>query len=340
MSAASHQALGIGVVMFSGVLTASFPVPMKFSRKWNWENTWLVYATLALAVIPIALAAWAIPDLVSFYRSIPPQDFYLPLLCGFGWGIAQVTFGLSIARVGMAMAFAIVIGMSAVLGAGIPLLVFHPAALAGWFGVIFLASAVLLAWGLVHYGRAGREREASLSSAGASNGSFIVGLSLCVFTGLFGSMLNLGFVSGNNIAQQAVLRGVSPTRATLAIWAVVLGAGYLPNLGYTLYLLARNRTAKAFLRAPARETVLAFFAAIFWLFGMLGYGAGAAVMGVYGNSIGFALCMTVLLLWSSALGIFAGEWRQAPAPARTRMNIGVVLITASMLALGLDNLLH
>lgn len=153
-------------------------------------------------------------------------------------------------------------------------------------------------------------------------------------------MINMGFVFGSNIANEAVRQGVSPVRATLCIWAVVLAAGYLPNAAYTLYLIKSNGTAGAFAKQLPRETLLAIAAAALWLFGMLGYGVGAGKMGEYGNSIGFAVCMAVLLLWSSALGIFAGEWRHAPPRSRTRMQFGMALITVSMFALGFDSLLH
>lgn len=313
---------------------------MKFSRAWRWENTWLVYATLALVALPISLAAWAVPHLFSFYASIPSHFLLLPLVFGFGWGIAQVTFGLAIERVGMAMAFAIVIGLSALLGSVIPLALFHPGALTGRPGAVLFASAALLIWGLVFYARAGRERDANGRAASTSKRFFLTGLLLCIFTGCFGSMINLGFVFGGHIADQAVLRGVSAERATLCVWAVVLAAGYLPNAAYTIFLLQRNKSAKAFRRSIPRESLLALAAAALWLFGMLGYGVGASVMGTYGNSIGFAACMTVLLLWSSALGIFSGEWRGAPLQARTRMRLGVTFITTSMLVLGFGSLLY
>lgn len=340
MIAASDSGFGLGIIVVSGMLTASFPVPMKLSRAWRWENTWFVYATLALIIIPISLAAWAVPHLFSFYSSIDLRDLLLPALFGFGWGIAQTTFGLSIARVGMAMAFAIVIGLSALLGSAVPLLVFHPEALAGRTGAVLLAAAVLLAGGLILYARAGREREANLSSSGNSRMSFLKGLLLCIFTGCFGSMINMGFVFGGNIAEKAVRHGVTAGRATLCVWAVVLAAGYIPNAGYTIYLLRRNRTAGAFTKSFTRETLLALAAAVLWLFGMLGYGLGAGKMGEYGNSIGFAVCMAVLLLWSSALGVFAGEWRLATSRSRFRMQFGMALITLSMFALGFDSLLH
>lgn len=340
MTAPSQTVLGLGIVTFGGVLTASFPVPMKFSRTWNWENIWLAYATLAFVVIPVSLAACAVPHLFSVYASVSDRDLLLPALFGFGWGVAQVTFGLSIARVGMAMAFAIVIGLSALLGSMIPLLVFHAGALTGKQGAMFGASAVLLVCGLVLYARAGREREKPIGDSSRSCASFTNGMLLCVFTGCFGAMINMGFVFGRNIAAAAEHRGVSAGLATLSVWAVVLVAGFIPNAAYTIFLLMQNHTAQAFPMGFLREIVLAFLAAVFWLFGMLGYGMGAARMGTWGNSIGFGVCMAVLLLWSTALGVFAGEWRLAPMRARSRMRLGVAFITASTLVLSFESFLH
>ncbi len=108
---------GLAIVMSSGVLTTSLPLPIKFSHAWRWEKTWLVYPTPALLLIPVLLASQAVPHLFSFYASLPPCDIVLPLLFGCGWGIAQATLGLSIACAGMVMPFAIGIGVSAVLAA-------------------------------------------------------------------------------------------------------------------------------------------------------------------------------------------------------------------------------
>jgi L-rhamnose-H+ transport protein len=240
----------------------------------------------------------------------------------------------------MAMAFAIVIGLSALLGSMIPLAIFHPKAMTGRPGAVLLVSTVLLMGGLVLYARGGRERDFDSSKVSTSRHPFLIGLLLCVFTGCFGSMINMGFVFGGKIADQAVLRGVSQQSATLCVWAVVLIAGYLPNAAYTLYLLKRNRSAGVFCKSFPREILLALAAAALWLFGMLGYGVGASLMGPYGNSIGFAACMTVLLLWSSALGIFAGEWRAASVRARSHMRMAMTFIVMSMLTLGFGSLLY
>jgi L-rhamnose-H+ transport protein len=149
-------------------------------------------------------------------------------------------------------------------------------------------------------------------------------------------MLNLGFAFSGQIAAAATVQGATAVRATFAVWAVVLAVGYLPSLAYTLYLLRKNRTAPCFGKSPARETLLAALAAALWLFGMLGYGIGATRMGGYGTSIGFAVCQTVLLLWSSVLGIMTGEWRTAARPTQRRMGASVALLIASVVVLAMD----
>jgi L-rhamnose-H+ transport protein len=335
-----NPSLGLAIVLFSGMLTASFAAPMKLSRRWSWENTWLVYATFALVLIPCALVAWAIPHPFAFYSSIPLRVILPAILFGFCWGIAQVTFGLSIARVGMAMAFAIVVGLSSLLGSIIPLAVFHPDDLLGRAGLALLISAVLLVIGLVHYMQAGRERDANQAVTETAGGSFRTGVLLCIFTGCFGSMINMGFVFGTPIAQRAVQLGVSAGNATLSIWLVVLAAGYIPNFAYTLFLLERNGTARLFPDQWPRESLLSLAAAILWLFGMLGYGMGAGVMGKYGNSLGFAVCQAALLLWSSVLGLIAGEWKAALPVTRRRMYTALIFIVLSVIVLSFSTLLR
>lgn len=332
--------LGLAVIFFSGLLIASFAAPMKLSRAWNWENTWVIYATLALVVIPLALVFWTIPHPIAFYAAIPMRTLLPPLLFGFGWGIAQVTFGLSIARAGMAMAFAIVVGLSSLLGSAIPLAVFHPGDLASRPGVVLLASAVLLFAGLAVYVDADRKRDASARGTASAGGAFLTGVLLCVFTGCFGSMINMGFVFGADIAQQAVRAGIPAESATLSVWAVVLVAGYYPNLAYTVFLLQKNGSVGLFRKSFGREFMLSLAGAVLWLFGMLGYGVGAGEMGKYGNSIGFAVFMAVMLLWSSALGLIAGEWKSASAGALMRMRTGLALIVVSMSVLGIGALVR
>src|SRR5664280_61250 len=86
---------GLMLVTIAGIANATFTLPMKFARHWAWENVWLVWSVMALMVFPV---------------------------CGAGWGLAQVMFGLSIDAIGIGLAFSIVLGISAAVGSLIPLI--------------------------------------------------------------------------------------------------------------------------------------------------------------------------------------------------------------------------
>lgn len=325
--------LGLAILVGSGMLNASFPLPMKYSRAWKWENTWFLFTTLALFVIPLILAALAVPDLMGVYTALPARAFLPGIIFGLLWGTAQVTFGIAIAGVGMAMAFAIVVGMSGLFGSLITMGVLHPSDLSGPRGIALIVSGAILVIGLVIYGRAGRDRERETGAAGPSGANFRKGLIVCLYTGLMGGMINLGFAFSGTISDAAVRSGAGGQSATLAVWLVVLAAGYIPNLAYTVYLMWRNGTASRFGAATLREGLLALAVAALWLGGTMGYGSGATAMGAYGTSIGYAIYVTILLLWSTTLGVLTGEWKQASPATVRRMKAGVGVILVSVLVL-------
>jgi L-rhamnose-H+ transport protein len=338
-----HFWLGMVVIFMGGALNGSFPLPMKYTRQWKWENTWLVFAAAALLIIPWILAASFVPHLGDVYRSVPSRALLAPLIFGFLWGIAQVTFGLGISAVGMALAFAVVCGLSCLAGSLVPLLVLHPADLLRPRGILLLVSMPILFAGLALYGMAGRRRGKEQAPArgatGAAAMSFAAGLAICIFTGIFGSNLNLGFAFSGPILQKAVALGALPVTSTYASWALVLGAGFIPNLLYCFLLLFRNRTWSLFLKPGwARETALAIAMSLLWLSGLVGYGIGATLVGKYGTSLGFALFTAAQILSSNFLGILTGEWKATSPGTRRMLTAAVVVILISVLVLNLGGL--
>src|SRR5690349_8246043 len=87
--------LAVLAVIGGGIAQGMFAVPMRFTRSWQWENVWLVYSISALVVIPWVAAAGTVPNLFQIYRSVPLSIVVLTILFGFGWGVANVMFGLA-----------------------------------------------------------------------------------------------------------------------------------------------------------------------------------------------------------------------------------------------------
>jgi L-rhamnose-H+ transport protein len=338
-----HFWLGMAVIFVSGALNGAFPLPMKYTRQWRWENLWLVFTAVALLILPWLLAVGFVPQLQEVYREVSWRTLLSPLVFGFLWGIAQVTFGLGISAVGMALAFAVVAGLSCLSGSLIPLLVLSLADLFRPRGILLLVSMPILFLGLTLYGVAGRRREKEQNPASAPGvaaaSSFMTGLAICVFTGIFGSNINLGFAFSGDILRKSLAMGGSPASSTYAVWALVLGAGFIPNLLYCFLLLFRNGTW-SFFRRPgwARETGLAMAMALLWLSGIVGYGIGATLVGKYGTSLGYALFITAMILSSNTLGILTGEWKSTSRGTRRVLATAVAVILVSVVVLNLGGL--
>ena len=219
-----HFGLGMAVVVFSGILNGTFALPLKYSRKWEWENTWLTFSLVALLILPCLLAAGFTPAISSLVRSTPTRAFVVPLIFGFLWGIAQVTFGLAISVIGMALAFAIVMGLACLFGSLVPLAVLTPEELVRTRGVLLLASIPVLFLGLAYCASAGKRRECEtaptdrLKSTGQFG--FAAGLAMAIFTGVFGANLNLGFAFGGDIIAHSQALGGSAVTATYPVWAL------------------------------------------------------------------------------------------------------------------------
>jgi L-rhamnose-H+ transport protein len=244
--------------------------------------------------------------------------------------------------VGVALTFAVVSGLCSLSGSLVPLLVFHPEDLFRPRGLLLLLSIPFLIVGLIFYAFAGRrrEKEQAVPSAGSSpQGSFATGMALCIFTGIFGSSYNLGFAFGGEVIRASQQHGAGPLTSTYAVWGLVLGAGFIPNLVYCIYLLMKNGTANLFARSGSiREAVLAIAMALTWVTAVLSYGIGATLVGDAGTSTGYMLFVAASILFANAFGLMAGEWKGASVRTRRFLFVAVAFILVAVIVLNLGGL--
>jgi len=136
---------GMLLIVFAGVMAGDCMLPLKWARKWQWENTWLVFSLVSLVLLPWMLAVTVVHDLFRAYAQLSLVQLRIPILFGAGWGVAQAIFGISIRRLGMALAYAIVIGLGTLLGTLVPLFAQHGAQLGRSLLVeVFAGIAIML----------------------------------------------------------------------------------------------------------------------------------------------------------------------------------------------------
>jgi hypothetical protein len=321
----------LGLVLAAGFFQGSFMAPSKWIRGWEWENYWLIFAVTAYLVCPWLLAFATIPRLLEIYSGASASALASALVFGAGWGLGAVTFGLGVEALGLALGFAVILGIAATCGAVIPLF-FSPVSGAQAAVIAVSLSLMLAGVGVCSY--AGKWKEAASGVR-----SYRRGLAICIVSGLLSACGNLGFAFGGAITERAQQLGVSAATAPNVLWTLLTFPLFLCNAGFAFYLLRRNRTLSRYSTGSARNAALAVTMGVMWMAGIGLYGTAARRLGTLGPSLGWAMLMTSMVLFANMFGLLTGEWRQAPDESRSKLRNGVLLLVFAIAGLGYANTL-
>lgn len=323
----SSNTLGIVLSLLGGVLVGNCMLPLKRIRTWPWECSWLIFSLVSLVVVPCGLAWLTLPHWPALYFSLNASALLPPFLFGIGWGIAQVLFGLAVVRLGMALGFTLVVGLGTVFGTLIPFFARHEANLVSRNSLMLLSGCLLMTLGVGLSGWAGRLRESPGEFQKEKN--YGAGLLIAVISGVLSSMLNLSFSFGQPLTQAALRHGATPALAVLAVWPVALAGGLLPNVGYALYLLNRNRSWNK-LRSVYPDFFLSLLMGLLWIIAVAIYGLATYQLGRLGDSAGWAIYQITMVLTACAAGVLSGEWKKAPGRSITVFSLGIVALAVAI----------
>ena len=329
---------GLIFVFGGGILQGSFMAPTKWIRNWAWENYWLLFSLTAYLITPWWLAWVTVPRLFEIYAGSTPAALVSVGFFGAIWGIGALTFGLGVEALGMAVGFAIILGVATTVGSLIPLIAQPPPNFSFEQLLLTLLCLGVMLAGVVACSFAGKWQESGLSR----KGHYSRGVLICVASGVFSAFGNLGLTFAGEITKRALALGVPEATAPNAVWTLLTLPLFLCNFGYSLFLLRKNRTGKGF-RILARpwNYLLALSMGLLWMGGLALYGSGTRKLGAVGTSLGFAIFMSSTVLIASTLGIVTGEWRNAPAKAMKQMGFGVVLLLIAICSLaGMNQYSH
>src|SRR5260370_28424374 len=92
----SGAALGLIATLASGLLQGTMLTPMKYLRKWQWENIWIMFAGFGYLLLPWVFGLATVPHLFHVYASTSTAALVRTALFGLGWGCAAFLFGLGI----------------------------------------------------------------------------------------------------------------------------------------------------------------------------------------------------------------------------------------------------
>ena len=322
----------IALIFLAALMNATYTLPMKLNRRWEWEHSWFAFTFLGVAIVPTLIAMATVPGLWAIYPQIPPATLMKMAVFGATWGVSLVLFGLSISIVGVAITFAVCLGTSAASGALIPLLIQHPDQLHTREGALILGGILGILAGVGLCGLAGHRRDrALLTKRDGASLPFARGFLYAVVSGVTGSMLNLGLAFGGPIQERAREQGASTAMMSNAVWLPCLYAGFVPGILYCLSIMKKNgNTGHLISKSRWYYWLMGGGMGVLWFGSIICYSLSTIKLGDLGPVIGWPLFMSAVVIASTIAGILTGEWSKAGAGPMRIMSAGVVCLVAAM----------
>lgn len=330
MAPAGLMVLGVIYALLSGICNGLFTAPMKVIPRWRWENIWLVFILTSCIAMPVTVVWATVPDLAEILRQSPTGAVAAALGFGFSWGFGAILFGLSVDRLGVAVANSLVIGLSSALGSLVPLILSGAIRLEARQVVLFVGVFTFLV-GVWLCGSAGRLRDAQTLKESGGEGAPWAGYLFAIGSGCMSAVFNIGYSLALPIADAGEALGYARFLATNCIWLLMLGAGSLPNIVFCTVLLRKHGSAPLFAgREPHRTWGLAVLMGLLWGGSIFLYGAATPLLGDIGPSIGWPLSLAVALLVANLMGVLLGEWRTAGSEATRKMRFGILVLLVAI----------
>jgi L-rhamnose-H+ transport protein len=340
---ASVLAFGIACAIVSGIMNGIFTLPMRYLGQWPWENVWAIVMLVPCVIMPIVIVWLTVPGFMEVFRTTPPHSVLFASLFGFAWGFGAIMFGQGVAAIGISMGNTLALAISASFGSVLPILVLAPERLFLAQGNAIIAGTLIGIIGIACFGYAGFRREKSQRGntrqvRGDMVGHarpFVVGLLLCIGSGLLSAVFNIGYSLGQPIRETAVRMGHNTFAGTNLIWLLMLTYGAVPSLCFCGFLMKKHGTWRRYAAAGStRLYILTIGMGLMWGGHTYLYGFASPKLGKLGPSIGWPLTLMAGLITVNACGFLAGEWKLTHLRDRQWMGLGLLVTLVAIAVLG------
>ncbi len=347
-----------------GLACASCYLPYRFIRKWSWETYWLAQGFVSFLLAPVIAAFLLVPEVSAVLQHTPRHILVATFIWGLLWGVGGLTFGLSIRYLGIALGYAVALGLTTAFGTLMPpiysgamsALLRHAAG-----QVILLGIGVCLV-GITLSGIAGYSKERALSSAEkektVAEFNYRKGMLMAAFAGVMSACFAYGFAIGKPIGALARRSLLAHGRAlewqNLPILVVILLGGMTTNLAWCVVLMARNGTWRQILDANSDSAprclsrkhaslglnyLLSASVGMMWYLQVFCYSIGQTELGMYDFS-GWTLYMASIIIFSTLWGVALKEWNGTSRNTKLLVVLGLVVLVLSTAIVGYGNFLQ
>jgi L-rhamnose-H+ transport protein len=343
----TNPALGVLLHAIGGLAAGSFYAPLKKVQRWSWESFWLVMGLAAWLAAPWAVGLITTPDLFGVLAASPRSAGALCVLFGLLWGLGNLTFGLSVRYLGMALGYSVALGFCMTFGTLVP-----PVArgeltsiLGTTSGRVILSGILVCLSGIGLCGWAGMSREKELTDQqkrdAVSEFALGRGFAVAAMAGVLSACFAFGLAAGKPIAELSIARGTTPVFSNNAVLVVILLGGLVSNAVWCLILNYRNRSFPDYVTGPpARQAfnyIVSTLAGAIWYAQFFFYGMGTTKLGEKYDFSSWSIHMAFIIVFSNLWGIVFHEWRGTSRTTKALVWAGILTLIGSTIVIGYGN---
>lgn len=330
--------VGTGLHAIGGISAASCYMPYEGVKNWSWEIFWIVQAMFAWCIMPIVIGYFTVPNLFQVLSAAPGNAFWGALLLGATYGFGGLSFGYAIRNIGYSLTYTISIGISAVLGTIVPLImkgtIFEHFTKTG--GGIVLLGMVISIVGVGLCGRAGFLKEKSIESQSSQKFNMKKGLFLTIVAGTLSAVWGISLEVGQPISDLAASYGAGHFEGNAKLIVSSIGC-LITNLTWFIIVAIRNGTIKSLVNGDKlgrkkfyANYALSALAGSLWYTQFFFYGLGHVKMGSF-EFASWVLHMSMLIFFSYIIGVIMKEWKSVNRKTYITLIIALLVLVASFI---------
>jgi L-rhamnose-H+ transport protein len=319
--------IGFGFILIAAVAGGAFGLQYRVMRKYTVENTSLISLFFATIVVPLIAAQILLPGWTDAIAEVGWSQNLLVFAFGFGWGLGAITYAYGFNILGMALAAAIIKGITIAIGSGWPLARRWEIVGPEVKTVTLLGLGILLV-GTTLAGVAGVWREKELTGKHTHDpdrpeehlstipkqhrGLFLVGLLMVLISGVLSSFANLGYDYARPLEQ--AMGSDLHWKATLIRWMPMYWGGITALIIFMGGGMIRNGAWRNYFSpGTLRDFLIASSMGVVHFLAQIPYGIGAyyldkAGRADLGTTVGWGANIGMALIVAASIGFATGEW--------------------------------
>ena len=342
---------GIGLHAIGATSASTCYLPFHKTKRWSWVSYWLVQSLFAWVITPLILALATIPDFFDIIRHSSGRTLWLTCLFGGIYGFGGMSFGLSTRYIGYSLTYAISIGISAVLGTILPL-VMHgtlqsyfdkPGAHVIALGMVIAIIGVALC-GLAGFKKEQELKQASLNTTGQKQQfNMRLGLILAIIAGVLSGIFNIALEFGQPIADAASRKGAGIFEGNAKLIVATSGCFIVNVIWFSILAIKEKRwvefSTKNYSHAEQKgrprgqlfkNLLWSSLGGILWCMQFFFYGLGHVKMGNL-QFASWVIHMSMLIFFSFIVGISMKEWKNVSRKTYLLLIIALITLAASFI---------